>query len=136
MANLEKLEAIANRMLKADEKIEAKVGGSYSNDSGNGNYEIVKGFMAATNQRVLVVLNAVSLDIRKDSFTYGQVVTVTKYGNQINLVLKDETIKLYDVIDDDDLEKFFKFVTDKKTPPPKTTVAGRDMEIPPPPPKK
>lgn len=126
-------ETIASRMLKFGEKIEAQVCGSYSNESGPGNYEIVKGYMAATNHRVLIVLNSVSFSNRKDSFTYGQVATVTKYDDQINLVLPDETITLFDVDDVcGDLEKFHKFVTEKKAPPPKTTIAGRDMEVVPP----
>jgi len=139
MANLERLEAMANGMLKAGEKIEAKVGGNYSNDSGNGNHEIVKGFMTATNHRVLVLLNSVSLNVRKDSFTYPQINAITKSpaGDEVSLVLPDETIKLFGVDDDcEDLKKFHTFVSEKKTPPPKTTIAGRDIEIPPPPPKK
>jgi len=125
-------------MLKAGEKIEAKVGGSYSNDSGNGNYEIVKGFMAATNQRVLVVLNSVSLDIRKDSFTYGQIITatLTPEGDSVSLVMSNEIITLFDVIDDcDDPKKFHKYISDKKAPPPKATIASLDVDVSPPPKK-
>ena len=133
MANLQRLEAIANSMLKAGEKSEAKVGGSYSNESGPGNYETVKGFMAATNHRLLVVLNAVSLSIRKDSFTYAQVTCVTMHDNCINVMMPDETITLCEVDDVcGDFEKFYKYVSDKKAPPPKTTITARDVEIPPP----
>lgn len=131
-----KLISIAESMLKNNERIEAKIAGDYSSEGFSGNYVIVKGLFAATNHRVLVVLNSVSLDIRKDSFTYGQVITVTRYGNQINLILPDETITLFDVKDDcNDLEMFYKYISDKKTPPPKTTIASRDVEIAPPPKK-
>lgn len=126
-------EAVANRMLKFGEKIEAQVCGSYSNESGPGNYEIVKGYMAATNHRLLVVLNSVSFSLRKDSFTYPQVTCVTMQDSCINVMMPDETITLFDVDDFcGDLEKFYKYVNDKKTPPPKTTIAGRDMEVVPP----
>lgn len=124
-------EAIASRMLKFGEKIEAKVEGRYSHESAQGNHEIVKGFMAATNHRVLIVHNSFSFRTQKDSFTYGQVTTVTTFGDKINLILPDQTITLYEV-DDDDLERFHKYVTEKKTPPPKTTIAGRDIEVVPP----
>lgn len=131
MASLEKLEAIAESMLKAGEKIEAKVGGNYVNESGPGNHEIVKGFMAATNQRVLVVLNSASLSVRKDSFTFGQVASANKNGDTVDVAVPGERITLFEVDEEcDDPEKFQKFVADKKTPPPKTTVLGRDIEIP------
>ncbi len=137
MANLAKLKTIAQSMLKAGEKIEATVGGDYSNESGPGNYETVKGFMAATNQRLLVVLNSASLSLRKDNFTYGQVTAATMNDDCINIVLPDETITLSEISDDcGDLEKFHKYVTEKKTPPQKTTIAARDVEVTPPPPKK
>jgi hypothetical protein len=120
-------------MLKVGEKIEAKVAGSYSNESAPGNHEIVKGFMAATNQRVLVVLNSVSLSTRKDCFTYGQVASATLNDGTLDLAVPGERITLFDVIDDcDDPEKFKKFVSEKKTPPVKTTIAARDVEILPP----
>jgi len=136
MANLERLKASALSMLKAGEKIEATVGGNYSNESGPGNYETVKGFMAATNQRLLVVLNSASLSTRKDNFTYGHVTAVTMNNGDVNIILPDETITLSEVDDDcGDLEKFYKFVSDKKAPPPKTTITARDVEIPPPPKK-
>jgi len=131
MANLAKLEAIAKSMLKAGEKIEAQVCGDYTNESGPGNYEIVKGFMAATNHRLLVALNAVSLNVRKDSFTYAQITGVTMHDDCINVMMPDETITLCEVDDTcGDLEKFFKYVTDKKKPPDKTTITARDVEIP------
>jgi hypothetical protein len=138
MANFEKLEAIAEGMLKVGEKIEAKVAGSYSNESAPGNHEIVKGFMAATNQRVLVVLNSVSLSTRKDSFTYGQVATPPVLNDgTLDLTVPGERITLFNVVEDcDDPEKFKKFITEKKTPVPKTTILARDVEIPPPQPKK
>lgn len=131
MANLARLEAMANGMLKAGEKIEAKVGGDYTNESGPGNYETVKGFMAATNHRLLVALNSVSLSVRKDNFTYPQITCVTMQDDCINVMMPDETITLCDVDDRcGDLDKFFKYVTEKKTPPLKTTITGRDVEIP------
>jgi len=136
MANLAKLKTIAQSMLKAGEKIEATVGGNYSNESGPGNYEIVKGFMAATNQRLLMVLNSAPLSTRKDNFTYPQVTAATMNDDCINVVLPDETITLCEVSDDcGDLEKFHKYVTDKKAPPQKTTIAARDVEVTPPPKK-
>ena len=130
MANLAKLKTIAEGMLKAGEKIEATVGGNYTNESGPGNYEIVKGFMAATNQRLVVVLNSDSLSTRKDSFTYPQVTGAAMHDNCINVVIPDETITLSEVSEEcGDLEKFHKYVTEKKTPPQKTTIAARDVEV-------
>ena len=131
MANPAKLEAAAKNMLKAGEKIEAQVCGDYSNESGPGNYEIVKGFMAATNHRLLVALNSVSFSVRKDSFTYAQLAGVTMQDGCINVMMPDETITLSEVDDAcGDLEKFFKYVTDKRKPPDKTTITARDIEIP------
>ena len=126
MANHGKLEAIAESMLKAGEKIEAKVCGYYSNERGPGNYEIVKGLLAATNHRLLV-----SLSVRKDSFTYAQITSVTMQDGCINVVMPDQTIALSEVDDTcGDLEKFHKYVNDKKKPPEKTTITARDVEIP------
>jgi len=129
------LEYIAHGMLKKNEKIEAKVAGSYSIESSFGNHEIVKGFLAATNHRILVVLNAPLQGVRQDYFTYGQITTVstTSDRSSISLIMPDEVITLFDVIDEcDDPEKFFKYITEKKTPPPKTTIMGRDVETLPP----
>lgn len=131
MANHAKLEAMAESMLKAGEKIEATVCGDYSNESGPGNFERVKGFMAATNHRLLVALNGVSLHVRKDSFTYPQITSVTMPDGCINVAMPDQTIMLHDVDDIcGDLEKFVKYVNDKKKPPDKTTILARDVEIP------
>lgn len=131
MANLARLEAMANGMLKAGEKIEAKVGGDYTNESGPGNYETVKGFMAATNHRLLVALNSVSLSVRKDSFTYAQITCATMQDGCINVMMPDETITLCEVDDTcGDLKKFYTYVNDKKRPPEKTTITARDVEIP------
>jgi hypothetical protein len=135
---LEELEGIAVSMLKSNEKIEAKVAGSYTIESSFGNYEIVKGFLAATNHRVLAVLTAPMQKIRQDHFTFSQinVVSITSDGRSISLIMPDEVITLFDVIDDcDDLEKFCKYITDVKTPLPKTTIEARHVKITPPPQK-
>lgn len=132
MANLRRLEAIAHDMLKAGEKIEAKVGGSYSDDSRPGKNEIVKGFMAATNHRLLVVLSSISLRIRKDSFTYAQITAITMHDNLINLVMPDETITLFDVAEGyADLKKFRSYVAEKKTALPKSENTAWSIVIPP-----
>jgi len=130
------LKSIAMRMLKSNEKIEATAAGSYTTESSFGNYVIGEGFLAATNQRVLVVLNAPTQGIRKDSYTYAQITMLLLNENNISLIMPDETITLSDIIDDrNDLEKFYKYITDKKTPPPKTMIMARDVEIIPPPKK-
>ena len=131
MANHAKLKAMAESMLKAGEKIEEKVCGNYSNESGLGNFETVKGFMAATNHRLLVALNGVSLHVRKDSFTYPQITCITMQDGCINVMMPDETITLFEVDDTcGDPDKFFKYVNDKKKPPEKTIITARDVEIP------
>jgi len=137
MANVDKLAEIAEGMLKINEKIEQRVAGNYTIESDFGNYEIVKGLLAATNHRVLVVLNKPLFGIRKDSFTYAQLNTVSMTPDEENLslVMPDEVIELYDLSDVkccQEPEKFQKYVNDKKAPPPKTTITARDVEIVPP----
>ncbi|MDZ7360496.1 MAG: hypothetical protein ONB46_07180 [candidate division KSB1 bacterium] len=137
MAGVDKLAEIAEGMLKFNEKIEQQVAGNYTVESECGNYEIVKGLLAATNHRVLVVLNKPLFGIRKDSFTYAQLNTVSMTPDEQNLslVMPDEVIELYDLCKVDpcqEPEKFQKYVNEKKASPPKTTIMARDVEIVPP----
>jgi hypothetical protein len=140
MANINKLAEIAEGMLKINEKIEQKVAGNYTIESGLGNYEIVKGLLAATNHRVLVVINQALFGIRKDSFTYAQINTVSMTPDEesLSLIMPDEVIELYSLSEADSCqepEKFYKYIMEKKTPTPKTTITARDVEIPSPPKK-
>lgn len=132
MANLQRLEAIAHSMLKPGEKIEAKVRGSYSDDSRPGKNEIVKGFMAATNYRLLVVLNSISPGIRKDSIAYEQITAVTRHDHLINVVMPDETITLFEVDGGyADPKKFYSYVAEKKMARPKPENTTQSIVIPP-----
>jgi len=141
MANLARLNEIADGMVKSNEKIEQRVAGNYTVQSDIGNYEIVKGLLAATNHRVLVVLNKPLMGVNKDSFTYAQINTVSLApdADEISLIMPDEVIKLSDLSSVDpcqEPEKFYKYILDKKTPPPKTTITARDVEVVQPPPRK
>lgn len=123
---ISKLSNIATGMLKNGEKIEAMVAGSYAIETSSGKYEIFKGFFAATNHRILVVLDWPQNGIRKDSFTFGQLagVSLTSDKNSISLLMPDEVITLFDVINDlNDLEKFFKYIADKRKPPDRTVYS-------------
>lgn len=125
------LDSVAKGMLESTERIEVPVIGSYTIESPLGNYEIVNGFLAATNHRVLVVLNHPMHKIRKDYFFYSQVNAVTILSNEISLILPDEVITLFDIIDDcNDLEKFFKYIVDKRKPPEQMTNTARSVEMP------
>ncbi len=140
MANIYKLAEIAEGMLKINEKIEQKVAGNYTIESDVGNYEIVKGLLAATNHRVLVVINKPLFGMRKDNFTYAQINTVSMApnGESLSLIMPDEVITLYDLTHVDpcrEPENFYRYIIDKKTPPPKTTITARDVEVAPPPKK-
>jgi len=116
MANFEKLEAIANGMLKSGEKIEARVAGSYSNESAPGNREIVKAFCAATNRRVLIVIKEPLLRIREDSFTYAEInsVAITSLDDRVTLFVSDEVITMYDLEQSLEPGKFVGYINDKK----------------------
>jgi hypothetical protein len=140
MPGVDKLVEIAKSMLKVNEKIEQQVAGNYTVESECGNYEIVKGILAATNHRVLVVLNKPLFGVRKDSLTYAQLNTVSMTPDEesLSLVMPDEVIELYNLSGVDpcqEPDKFQKYVSEKKAPPPKTTITARDVEIVPPPKK-
>ncbi|GEM_PF-4264910 len=134
MPGVDKLAEIAESMLKINEKIEQQVAGNYTVESECGNYEIVKGLLAATNHRMLVVLNKPLFGVRKDCFTYAQLNTVSMApdGEDLSLVMPDEVIELYNLSCVDpcqEPDKFQKYVSEKKAPPPKTTITARDVEI-------
>ncbi len=141
MSTIERMTEIAEGMLKINEKIEQTVAGNYTMESNWGNYEIVKGLLAATNHRLLVVINGPFWNKRKDNFTYAQINTasMTPDKESLSLIMPDEVIRLYNLSAVDpcqDPEKFYKYILEKKTPPPKTTIAARDVEVLPPLPKK
>jgi hypothetical protein len=130
-----KLIRITEGTLKSNEKIEQVLVGNYKIEASLGNYEIIKGLLAATNHRVLMVLQKPLFGIRKDSFTYSQITTVSVEAdeNSISLILPDGMITLYDLSDVDPYQepkKFQKYIIDKKTRPPKTTNMASDVKIP------
>jgi len=138
-ANISKLIEIAEQMLKSEEKIEQQVVGKIILKGFFGE-ETVDGLFVATNHRILVVINSLLQGIKKNSFTYKQVSTVSISDNEetITLSIPDEVITLYDLSDVNpyqEPEKFQKYINDKKTPPLKTMKMASDVEILPPPKK-
>jgi hypothetical protein len=117
--SIEELMSIAEGMVKSNEKIGQRVIGNFTIESSFGNYEIVKGLLVATNYRVLVVFEGPLRSIRKDSFTYPQINTVTMTPDQesLSLIMQDEVITLFDLSEVDpyqEPEKFHKYIIDKK----------------------
>lgn len=86
MSKIDKLEEITKKSLKPGEKIEEKVAGKFVAASSAGS-EIVDGFFAATNHRVIVLINSVFDGRKLDSFTYGQVGSVSFNEKKQDLAL-------------------------------------------------
>jgi hypothetical protein len=132
MTNFDKLAAIAKGMLKTgenfDDRDEAVAGKTVVKTSAG--HEIVDGFFAATNHRVLVVINATFGGRRKDSFTYPQVgsVTFNEKENSMTLCTPGESFTLLELGDKQNPKKFVEFVNEKKTPKRATVDVGVTMK--------
>lgn len=116
MINIEKLTQIINPHLEADEKIQAKIAGRTIVNNGAGE-EIVDGLIGATEHRIFVLINSISINNRKIwPFAFTQVL-LSKFDeseNKFHLIVSEKSFVFTDVLRNPNPQELIQFINNKK----------------------
>lgn len=116
MINIDKLTQIINGHLEADEKIEAKIAGRTIVNNGAGE-EIVDGLIGATEHRIFVLINSISINNRRIwpfAFTQVQLSKFDESENKFHLIVSEKSFVFTDVLRNPNPQELIQFINNKK----------------------